>query len=401
MRFLHTADWHLGRLFHGISLTEEQAPLLDQIFQLASEQRVDALLLSGDLYDRSVPPADAVRLFDDFLNRMAGANIPVIAIAGNHDSGDRLSFGARLMQGRGIHLAGRLTSPEETLRHAVRFEDEVGPILVYSLPYAEPPLVREVLACSELREHQRCMQALLAPIRAHHPEKCRSILLAHAFVGGGSDEVQESESERPLSIGGTGFIDASVFTGFDYVALGHLHRPQRAGSDRVHYAGSLLPYAFSELDHQKSIHLVEMDAMGMCRIEKISLEPRHALRILEGELEDLLRDAAADRGTHSADDYLLVRLLDKGALLHPMAQLREFYPNVLQLERPALEEELGANGSTASQRVRKSTEELFDDFFSQVTGNHLDAEEKQAYSEVVEAMYRREREAATSEEPAS
>ncbi len=397
MRFLHTADWHLGRLFHGVSLTEEQAPLLDQIHSLACAHRVDALLLAGDVYDRSVPPADAVRLFDNFLNCMAEAGIPVIGIAGNHDSGDRLSFGAQLMKEGGIHLSGRLQSAAQTLSQAVRFEDEYGPIRVYSLPFAEPALVRELLGRDDLREHEPCMEALLTPIREQHPEDCRSILVSHAFVAGSSEEAAESDSERPLSVGGSGLVHASVFRGFDYVALGHLHRPQRAGSDRIHYSGSLYPYSFSELDLAKSVHLVDMDAMGMCRIEALPLTPRRQLRILEGELEALLRDAEQHRGSEASEDYLLIRLLDKGALLHPMARLREFYPNVLQLERPTLEQEMDSDGSRTRQRMRKSAEELFDDFFHEVTGEHLDEAERRAYFEVVDAMYRCEREVETSE----
>ena len=231
MRFLHTADWHLGRLFYGTSLIEEQARLLDQLVNLAMERDIQAFLIAGDLYDRSVPPADAVRLFDSFLTRMAAARIPVIAIAGNHDSPDRVGFGAQLMRDRGIHLSGRLDVAEKIENHSLELEDEHGPLHIYSLPFAEPAWVREHLGRDDLRSHESSMAALLDLFRSQHPPGTRSLLLAHAFVGGSSEEAQETESERPLSVGGTDFIDATVFQGFDYVALGHLHRPQRAGGD--------------------------------------------------------------------------------------------------------------------------------------------------------------------------
>jgi exonuclease SbcD len=390
MRFLHTADWHLGRLFYGTSLIEEQSRLLDQLVDLASERKIQAFLIAGDLYDRSVPPADAVRLFDSFLTRMADAHIPVIAIAGNHDSADRVGFGAQLMRDRGVHLCGRLELVEAPENHTVTLEDEHGPLQIYSIPFAEPAWVRQHLNREDLRSYEASMAALLDQLRDQHPANTRSILLAHAFVGGSSEEVEESESERPLSVGGTDFIDASVFQGFDYVALGHLHRPQQAGSERVHYSGSLYPYSFSEAEHAKSVQIVEMDAQGQCQIEKVQLHPQRTLRIVEGLLEEILEDAAQHLGASGHDDYLLVRLLDEGALLHPLARLREFYPNVMQLERPVLEAQLHEGSGGSSPQLKRTAAELFDDFFHEVSGEHLNPPQRQAYADAIEAMNRRE-----------
>jgi len=390
MRFLHTSDWHLGRLFHGVSLTQEQGFLLEQLFDLALQTKIDALLLAGDLYDRTVPPADAVRLFDAFLNRMASACIPVIAITGNHDSGDRMNFGAKLMRERGVHLCARIEHAEALLEQTVVLRDAHGPVHIYSLPYMEPEVVRHLLDNPKLRDPASCMRALLERLRAGHPKGTRSVLLAHAFVGRDANSVKESESERPLSIGGTALIDTSVFEGFDYVALGHLHRPQVAGAETVQYAGSLYPYSFSEADHCKSVNLVEMDAAGVCSIQKLALTPRRQLRIVEGLLDEILSDARTNpRGDH--DDFLLVRLLDRGALLHPMARLREVFPNVLQIERMALEREVSGELAFSRERAKNPTE-LFSDFFEQVTGSALDEAEREAYAEVVDALGQRERE---------
>ncbi len=240
MRFLHTADWHLGRLFHGASLLADQVPLLDQVVRVAREGAVDALILAGDIFDRAVPAADAVALFDDFLCRMAlDLRVPVIAIAGNHDSAERLSYGARLMKSGGIHMRGRLDVGDEP----VLLQDEHGAIRFHLLPYADPPVVRNVLARDDLPDHASALGARLSPLRCEKAAGVRSVVIAHAFVLGG----EESESERPLSVGGSGAVPCELFQGFDYVALGHLHRPQRAGADHIRYAGSLAKYSFSEI----------------------------------------------------------------------------------------------------------------------------------------------------------
>jgi exonuclease SbcD len=384
LRFLHTADWHLGRLFHGTSLLEDQAPLVEQVATLAREARVDAVLLAGDVYDRAIPPPGAVALLDDFLARLTlDAGVPLVAVAGNHDSAERLGFASRLLRDRGVYLSGRLERPGAP----IVLHDEHGPVHVHALPYADPPTVRHVLEAPELGDHAASMGALVEAIRASDPGRARKVLVAHAFVSG----CEESESERPLSVGGSGAVPASMLAGFDYVALGHLHRPQRAGGDAIRYSGSLAKYSFSEIAHRKSISIVELGRTGECTIEEVPLTVRRDLRMIEGTLDALLSDPEAGQ---SRDDYLLVRLLDGGALLDPMGRLREVYPNVMQLERPALEAGASAGHSLAEQRS-KSVSELFDDFFVQVTGEALSEAERVAYQQTVEAAASAEREVST------
>ncbi len=382
MRLLHSADWHLGRIFHGTSLLEDQSHLVEQFVELAREAAVDAVLLAGDVYDRAIPPAEAVALFDDFLARMAlDLDVPVVGIAGNHDSAERLGFASRLLSASRIHLAGRL----EGVGEPVVLEDATGPVHVYSLPYADPPMVRahllskrereaDVSAIAELRSHDACMRAQTGQLRARSAAGVRSVLVAHAFVAGG----EECESERPLSVGGSGAVAKSAFDGFDYVALGHLHRPQQLG-DCIRYSGSLAKYSFSELEHRKSVSVVEMDAEGSCSIEEGPLTPRRELRCIEGRLAELLEGPGPGE---RRDDYLLVRLLDEGALLAPMNRLREVYPNVMQLERPALGGPSSSGHSTAQRG--KSEAELFSDFFREVTGAAMSATERAAYAAVLD-----------------
>lgn len=383
MRFIHTADWHLGRIFHGIHLTNDQAYVLDQLLDLVRDTKPDGLLISGDVYDRAVPPPEAVNLLDDVLTQLVlDLRVRVVLSSGNHDSPDRLGFASRLLEHRGLHIAG-------TLREGVTpivFEDGHAPVHVFALPYAEPPLVRETTGDGQITDHDSAMKALVGRIHASRSTGTRSILMAHAFVAGG----EESESERPLSIGGSGLVEAGTFAGFNYVALGHLHRPQRAGGNEVRYAGSLLKYSFSEASHRKSVSLIEMDATGQCRIEPIALSPIRDVRSIDGRLKDIMEAAGTDL---NREDYLMVTLLDKGALLDPMGQLRQVYPNVLHIERPQLMSALDT-GSEARRDHRKMQDlDLFSAFFAQVTSDELNPEESAAYVKAVDSLRQEQREA--------
>ena len=396
MRLLHSADWHLGRLFHGVSLVDDQAHLLDGFARLAAEAKIDAVLIAGDVYDRAVPPPDAVTLFDEFLAKVAGElRIPTVVIAGNHDSADRLGFGARLLAHGGLHVRGRL----EATPSAIELSDEYGPVDIHAIPFVDPPHARMALEDAELRDHDACNAAILDRARAGFSPGRRQICVAHAFVAGASMgasvgasvgasigasmdasidasmDVEESDSERPLMVGGGGRVDASRFAGFDYVALGHLHRPQQVGSERIRYSGSLMPYSFGESKHVKSVSVIELDAKGGVEIEEISLDARRSVRVIEGKLDALL----ATPPEHVAlEDYLLVRLTDEGALFHPMARLRERYPNVLQIERPALERVASGTVAAADSLAPRLPEDLFEDFFKAVMDREIDDTERAA-----------------------
>lgn len=382
MRILHTADWHIGRLFHGIHLTEDQAHILDGFVEIVRDTRPDVVVIAGDIYDRAVPPPSAVELLGDVLDRLVREEkVPVLAIAGNHDGGTRLRFLSGMLREQGLHLAGDVRHPVP----APVFADADGPVRFHLIPYADPPLAREALADDSLMDHDAALGALLDRARAGASAGERQVAVAHAFVAGG----EETESERKLVVGGSALVEASRFDGFDYVALGHLHRPQTAGRDSARYSGSLYPYSFDEAAHGKSVALVEMDATGACRVECLPLPARRAVRRVEGSLKDILRDARADP---ARDDYLCVRLADRGAILDPMGQLREVYPNILHVERP-LEEVPGGSGLVIGPGARKmSPEELFTAFHAEVTGQDLTEAERAALVEVVEEMDRRDRE---------
>lgn len=377
MRLLHTSDWHLGRLFHQVHLTRDQAHVLDQIVEIAARRRPDALLHAGDVFDRAVPPAEAVALLGDVLDRIVSdLGIPVVLISGNHDSAERLSFGARLLARGGLHLA---TTFEAALAPIV-LADEHGPVHVHALPYLEPAHVRQALGRDDLHTHDAATRAAVEAIRARVPAGVRSVLVAHAFVAGGA----VADSERLLSVGGSGTVGADAFDGFDYVALGHLHRPQRVRSDRIVYAGSLLKYSFSEADDKKSVAVVEMDAAGACAVARVPLVPRRETRVVEGNLEALL--AGADE--NDRDDYVHIRLLDTGALLDPMGRLRRVYPNALSMER-VRPRGTGDDAAAGRGDHRKRTcVDLFSDFYEQVTGEPVTEAQHAELARVVERVER-------------
>jgi len=382
MRFVHTADWHLGRIFHGVHLTEDQAYVLDKLIEIVQDARPDVVIVAGDVYDRAVPPQDAVSLLDDVLSWLiAKVGVPVVVIAGNHDSPERLSFGARLLANSNLHVFGPLL-PE---CRPVVIEDDSGPVNIYAIPFAEPPVVREKIGGNDIRDHDSALRHILQHIRAKQPAHRRSILVAHAAVVGG----KTSDSERPLSIGGSETVEPAIFDGFDYVALGHLHQPQSSGEDHIQYSGSILKYSFSEASHQKSVTIVEMDATGKCAIERIALRPRRDVRRIEGTLEDILEKARSDE---NQGDYIMVALLDRQPVLNAMGRLREVYPNTLHIERPLFASST-VHAQAPADHLRLSEAEMFSSFFSQVTGDEMTEPEAEAFANIVETLRRREREA--------
>lgn len=386
MRFLHTADWHLGRTFHQMSLLSEQEHVLEQFVALARDARPDAVIVAGDLYDRALPPADAVRLLGHVLEELTlGLEIPTLLIAGNHDSAERVHFASTLLSRSGLHMRGVLDGDLSP----VILNDAYGPVSFCLLPYAEPPLVREILSDDTLHSHDAAMEALTARIRASIQtdraviKTPRAVLVAHCFATGG----EESESERPLTIGGAGNVDTSRFRGFDYTALGHLHRPQTLAPG-VRYSGSLLKYSFSEAEHRKSVSLVELDGAGEARVEEIPLTPRRDVRTVEGSLEELRANPQAHG---PVDDFLLVRLTDRKAILDAMGKLRQLFPNVLHLEQPALFRS-GDVEVAGRERLKESEGELFGSFFREMTGEDLSEEQTRAFQELVDELHRAERE---------
>ncbi|QXM06531.1 exonuclease SbcCD subunit D [Crassaminicella indica] len=377
MKILHTSDWHLGRILHGIHLTDDQAYILDQFVAFVKDYRPDVILVAGDIFDRAVPPIEAVNLLDEVVSKiLIDFNIPMIMIAGNHDSPDRLEFGSRLMEGRGLSISGKLFTPMKP----IVLYDKYGPVNFYSVPFAEPAVVRDKLSDDTIHVHDTAMCKLIEYIKHGMDKNVRNVLIGHAFVAGG----EESESERPLSVGGSSVVNSSYFKDFDYVALGHLHRPQRIGSESIRYSGSLMKYSFSEANQKKGICFIEMDKTGDVLVEEIELKPKRDLRCIEGYLNELLDEAKYDQ---NKDDYLCVTLKDEGALLDPMGKLRKVYPNVLHIERHQLVS--SGNLVRADRDFKKMSEvDLFASFYSQVADREFTDEYKKVFEEILKSFYK-------------
>jgi exonuclease SbcD len=371
----------LGKLFFGVHLTDDQAYVLDKLVDLIADAKPDGLIVAGDVYDRAVPPPEAVRLLDAFVSRVAlELRAPMIFIAGNHDSPGRFGFGSRVMAQTGVHL----TASIEPQPACVTLNDAWGPVHFYAIPYAEALEIREKTGQDSVQDQQTAMIALIERIWQAHPAGERAVLIAHAFAGGG----EASDSERPLSVGGADRVAADCFRGFHYVALGHLHRPQTLEPNRLHYPGSLMKYSFAEENQQKGVSLVEMDGAGGCCVEAVALTPRRDVRRIEGFLSDILANPMKDK---DQEDYLAVSLLDTDAILDVKAKLEQVYPNVLHVERPHLLRRSDL-GQPRPDHRKLNDAELFAAFFSEVTAAAASEAELSAYESIVDELRRIERE---------
>ncbi len=378
MRILHTSDWHLGRQFHNYSLLEDQRHALQQICTIVAERQVDVVIVAGDIYDRSVPPATAVELLDETIDRICHElQVPMIVIAGNHDSPERLGFGARQLATAGLHVSGGLWQTPQQIVLTGRQGEKVA---FYPIPYVDPATVRHLHGV-EVATHEEAMTHLIGQIHDLHDPEIPAVAIAHCFLAGGVG----SESERPLSIGGVEYISPQLFTDFAYAALGHLHGPQFRGAETIRYSGSPLKYSFSEENQNKSVTLIELAESKSVSIEKIAIKPTRNMRTLKGSLEDIL---AAGRVDLQRDDYLRIQLTDTHAILDVMNKLREVYPNVLHLERPGLQEIRSLQADR--KRLQHGELSMFRDFYQQITGEQLSAEQDQIISHELEQLQRGE-----------
>ncbi|MEU4096239.1 exonuclease SbcCD subunit D [Streptomyces sp. NPDC026673] len=376
MRLLHTSDWHLGRSFHRVGLLDAQAAFVDHLVATVRAERVDAVLVAGDVYDRALPSLPAVELFDDALHRLAALGVPTVMISGNHDSARRLGVASGLIERAGIHLR---TDPAGCAT-PVLLDDEHGPVALYGLPYLEPALVREEFTL-ERAGHTEVLTAAMERVRADlatRPEGTRSVVLAHAFVAGGA----ASDSERDITVGGVAAVPAGVFDGVDYVALGHLHGCQTI-TDRVRYSGSPLAYSFSEADHRKSMWLVDLGADGSVAAERIDCPVPRPLARIRGRLEELLEDPAHERHEEA---WVEATLTDAHRPHEPMARLRERFPHALALAFAPEHTDADPHASYA-QRLRGRTDrQIAADFVAHVRGTGPDTAERAVLRDAFDAV---------------
>lgn len=365
---MHLADLHLGKRVNGFSMMEDQEYILNRILEIMEEEQPDGLLIAGDVYDKTIPPAEAVRLMDDFLTAVAAKHVPVFLISGNHDSAERVAFGHQLMQGSGIWI-----SPvyDGTIRHHT-LEDRWGEVNIYLIPFLRPSVVRSFFPDVEIEDYTNALRTIIEDLQVDTSR--RNVVLAHQFVTAAGALPETCDSEQ-LSVGGLDRVDGSVFSPFDYTALGHLHGPQRVGSETIRYAGSPLKYSFSELHQKKSVTVAELRAKGETEIRQIPLQPRREMIELRGTFEEILEEARK-KGELQTDYYHMI-LTDETDVVDALSRLREYYPNIMLLDYD--------NRRTRSQkeveqldRVEERTPgELFAALYEQQNGQEMDSDRKE------------------------
>lgn len=376
MRLLHTSDWHLGRAFHRVDMLGAQSGFIGHLVRCVREREVDAVVVSGDVYDRAVPPLAAVELFDDVLHRLAELGVPTVMISGNHDSARRLGVGAGLIGRAGIHLR----TDASACGTPVVLADAHGDAAFYGLPYLEPALVKDGSGVGRAN-HETVLAAAMDRVRADLATRARgtrSVVLAHAFVTGG----EASDSERDISVGGVSAVPAGVFDGVDYVALGHLHSSQVI-TERVRYSGSPLAYSFSETGHRKSMWLVDLGADGSVRAERIDCPVPRPLARVRGELEDLLADPDLAR---YEDAWVEATLTDPVRPADPMARLSERFPHTLSLVFAPERSPEDPDVSYARRLAGRSDRQIAEDFVAHVRGAGPDAREQAVLQDAFDAV---------------
>lgn len=367
MKLIHLSDLHLGKRVNEFSMLEDQQYILTEILHIMDEEQPDGVLIAGDVYDKTVPSAEAVALLDDFLVRLAKRDLQIFLISGNHDSPERMAFGGRLMEGSGVHLApvydGRV-SP-------ITLTDAYGTVNFYLLPFVKPAHVRR---CFPEREITTYTDALAAAIEAMGVDPAgRNVLVTHQFVTG----ADRCDSEE-LSVGGTDNVDVSVFDPFDYVALGHIHGPQRVGRETVRYCGTPLKYSFSEAGHQKSVTVVELEAKGSVSVRTVPLAPLRDLVELRGTYEELTFRGFYE-GTSYQKDYVYITLTDEEDVPDAMRKLQIIYPNLMKLDYDNRRTRAGARLDGAEDAEQKSPLELLEEFYEKQNGQPM-GEEQQAFA---------------------
>lgn len=392
MRIFHTADWHIGKIINEFSMIEDQIYILKKLYKLMEEEKPDVLVIAGDIYDRSIAPVEAIEALDEFLDNVINKlKIKVLAISGNHDSSERIEFGKNIFEKQGLYMEGTFNGEVRK----VILNDEFGNVNFYLLPYVHPALVKRKYDDITIKNYNDAMKVIIDKINNSFNEEERNVLVTHGYITMRREEVfnseeddkhkltelEESDSERPLSIGGTELIDGALFNKFNYTALGHLHGQQKVGSNKIRYSGSLLKYSFSEVNHKKGIDIVDLDRNGDVEVNHVELEPKRDMRVIRGTLQDLINAAREDLA--GREDYIEATILDKGEIIDPMQKLREVYPNVMLIKRGKDQGDLAENEVAITKIENKSHIELFGEYYSSVWGEDFTEEKYGVVNEII------------------
>lgn len=377
MKLIHLSDLHLGKRVNEFSMLEDQEYILKQILAIIDDEKPDGVIIAGDVYDKSIAPAEAVQMFDDFLCSLAERKLQVFVLSGNHDSPERLAFGGRLMDGSGIHISpvyGGTVIPAE-------MEDEYGKVCVYMLPFIKPAHVRRWYEEETIENYTDAMNVAISHMNVD--QSLRNVLVTHQFVTG----AERSESEN-ISVGGSDNVDVSVFDGFDYVALGHIHGPQHIGRETVRYCGTPLKYSFSEVGHKKSVTVVELGEKGNIGVRAIPLTPMRDMREIRGTYMELTkRENYLNTAT---EDYLHITLTDEEDVPDAIGRLRTVYPNLMKLDYDNERTRNTAHLNLIEDLEKKSPLALFEEFYKKQNGQDMSDEQRAFSASLISSIWEEE-----------
>lgn len=362
MKFVHLSDLHLGKRVNGYSMVEDQKYILLKILNVIDEQKAEAVVIAGDVYDKPIPPTEAVQLFDDFLFRLVERNLQILVISGNHDSPERIAFGSRFMDKSGVHMSQVYNGKNDL----VELKDKYGKVNFYMLPFVKPSNVRRFFEDEEINTYTDAVRVAVSHMNVN--KKARNVIITHQFVTG----AQRSESET-IAVGGTDNVDSYVFDDFDYVALGHIHGPQNVGKNTVRYCGTPLKYSFSEISHKKSVTVVEMKEKGNVKVSTVELTPKLDMREIKGTYEELTFKKNYENT--NTEDYLHIILTDEEDVADAVAKLRCVYPNLMKLDYDNTRTRNSLALTQAEETEKKSDTELLSEFFEKQNGKPLSDEQ--------------------------
>lgn len=374
MKLIHLSDLHIGKRVNETSMIEDQAYILDRIIEIIESEYADAVLIAGDVYDKSVPSAEAVMLFDDFLCRLAKMNLPTLIISGNHDSPERLAFGNRLMEGSGIYIS----SVYDGNIQPITLKDSYGDVDFWLLPFIKPAHVKRYFPDAGIESYTDALRTAINQMNVDTSK--RNVLITHQFVTGAAT----CESEE-ISVGGSDNVDAAVFDGFDYVALGHLHGPQNIISNHIRYCGSPLKYSFSEVGHYKSVTVAELLGKGSLQLSTPALIPLRDMRQIRGRFEDVT--ASARQLGESAADYVHVILTDEEDIPEAIGKLRMVFPNLLKLSYDNTRTRLNRNIDPAEDVQKKSPLELFEELYELQNNQPMSDAQRTFSTSLIESIW--------------
>ena len=375
MKLMHLSDLHLGKRVNEFSLLEDQQYILNEILQMADRERPDGVIIAGDVYDKAVPPAEAVSLLDRFLVELARRSLQVFVISGNHDSPERMAFGGRLMEGSGLHMAPVYRGQVDP----IPLEDAYGPVNLYLLPFVKPAQVRRFFPDREIATYTQALEAAISAMDV--APRARNVLVTHQFVTG----AERCDSEE-LSVGGSDNVDVSVFAPFDYVALGHIHGPQCVGRETVRYCGTPLKCSFSEAKHRKSVTLVELGPKGETEVRTLPLTPLREMREVRGSYEELTFRGFY-QGSGLQESYLRITLTDEEDIPDAAARLRVIYPYLMRLDYDNSRTRTAGDLTGAEQVERKSPLELLEEFYAAQNGRSMSQEQRELAQNMIQEIW--------------